>query len=242
MMRAMRSVPLVVVVLVAVGAVARAQQPQPSPTPASPPGVAVPSTPAPSQANTPRAEPTKPKSQSDELNFNLFGNEKQKSPLEEAREKDRIAKLESRVRMRRLILKLHQAFGFVTLGALAATNIVGTFNYVDKYSASGTDTGKFTTAHEGLGIGTAGLFATTGILALSAPNPYPKPIKLDAALLHKVSMAIAAACFTAQVIMGPIMAVPGEGKLWQRDLAYAHLVIGWGAFGFMGVGTLAYMF
>jgi cytochrome b561 len=238
----MRTLPTIAaVVVLAAASVARAQQPQPSPTPATPPGAAVPSTPAPAQANTPRAEPTKPKSQSDEMNFNLFGNEEKKSPLEEAREKERVATLERKVRLRRQLLQWHQALGFVTLGLLAITDIIGTLNYYDKYAAPGTDTGKFSTWHEGLGIGTAGLFGVTGILALAAPNPYPKPLRLDAALIHKVSMAVATACFVAQVVLGPVMAV-SDGKLYQRDLALAHLVIGWGAFAFMGAGTLAFVF
>ena len=41
--------------------------------------------------------------------------------------------------------------------------------------------------------------------------------------------------------MGPIMVV-SDGKLFQKDMALAHVVIGYGAFAFMGVGTLAYVF
>jgi cytochrome b561 len=261
---------LAIAVVAYTSAVAHAQQPQPTPTPATPPGAAVPSTPAPARADAPRGEPTKPPStssaeptpkktaeaepkksaepapapqtkSSEEMNFDLFGNEQKKSPLDEAREKERVAKLEKRVGLRRQLLQWHQALGFVTLGLLAITDIIGTLNYYDKYASNGVDTGKYSTWHEGLGIGTASLFGVTGILALAAPNPYPKPLKLDAALIHKVTMALATACFVAQVIMGPIMAV-SDGKLYQRDLALAHVVIGWGAFGFMGAGTLAFVF
>lgn len=241
-MRAMRSL----MVLMLLGAVAEAQQPQPSPTPTTPPGAAVPSTPAPSGPVAPRALPAKPPSTTSptpsgaDMSFDLFG-EKTKTGPEEQAEKERIAKLERKVHLRRALLKWHQALGFATLAALAVTDIIGTLNYYDKYDANGIDTGKFSTWHEGLGIGTTGLFGITGILALAAPNPYPKPIKLDAALLHKMSMLMAAICFTAQIVMGPIMAV-SDGKLFQKDMAVAHLAIGWGAFAFMGVGTLAYVF
>ena len=135
--------------------------------------------------------------------------------------------------LRRSLLQWHQALGFVTLVALAATDVIGTLSYYDKYTAAGSDTGAFTTYHEGLGIGTASLFGITGILALAAPNPYPKPLRLDAALVHKLSMLMATACFAAQIVMGPIMAV-SDGKLYQKDMALAHLVIGYGAFAFMG--------
>jgi hypothetical protein len=244
--------PLMAVVLL--GAIAHAQTPQPTPTPATPPGLVVPSTPAPAKPVYPRAMPGAPPSQanpppagvtppsSNEFNFEL-GEEKAKAkaPSEVAAEKERIAKLERKVHLRRSLLKWHQALGFATLGLLAVTDIIGTLNYYDKYDANGIDTGKFSTWHEGLGISSASLFGITGILALAAPNPYPKPLKLDAALLHKLSMLMATACFAAQIIMGPIMAV-SDGKLFQRDMAVAHLVIGWGAFAFMGVGTLAFVF
>ena len=235
---------LVVGTLFLFGSSARAQQPQASPTPATPPGAAVPSTPGPSAPMAPRGEPTKAPAaastpQSD-FNFDFGAGEKKPGP-EQAKENGRIAKLERKVHLRRSILQWHQALGFVTLAALAVTDVIGTLSYYDKYTANGSDTGRFTTAHEGLAIGTTGLFGITGILALSAPNPYPKPLKADAALLHKLSMLMAAACFTAQIVMGPIMAV-SDGKLFQKDMALAHVVIGYGAFAFMGVGTLAFVF
>lgn len=218
MMRTMRAL-ATVVALVGTLSIAHAQQPPPSPPPSG--------------------EATKPPSSSGDFNFEL-GAEK-KPPEDQAKEQARIAKLERKVHLRRSMLQWHQALGFATLVALAATNIIGTLSYYDKYTANGTDNGAYTTAHEGLGIGTTALFGVTGILAIAAPNPYPKPIKLDAALLHKMSMLAAALCFTAQIVMGPIMAV-SDGKLYQKDMALAHLVIGYGAFAFMGVGTLAYVF
>ena len=247
MMRAMRpsatALPFALALFVALvlpAAVAHAQQPQPSPTPATPPGAAMPSTPSPSAPTSPRAEPTKPPSSSGDFNFG-FGEEKKPTPTENASEQQRLAKLERKVHLRRAMLQWHQALGFVTLVALAATDVIGTLSYYDKYAAAGTDTGRFTTAHEWLAIGTTTTFGVTGILAIAAPNPYPKPLKLDAALLHKMSMLAATICFAAQIVMGPIMAV-SDGKLFQRDMALAHVVIGYGAFAFMGVGTLAYVF
>ena len=242
MIRAMRSaaLPIAACLISLVATTARAQQPQASPTPATPAGLAVPSTPAPSRPVSPRAEPSKPPSSQGDFNFDLGGGEKKPGP-EQAKENERIAKLERKVHLRRSILQWHQALGFVTLAALAVTDVIGTLSYYDKYTANGSDTGRFSTPHEGLAIGTTGLFGITGILALSAPNPYPKPLKLDAALLHKLSMLMATACFAAQIVMGPIMAV-SDGKLFQKDMALAHVVIGYGAFAFMGIGTLAFVF
>lgn len=213
-------------VICLLGTVAHAQQPQPLPTPGTPAGSAVPSTPS---------------APAGDLNFDLFGDQKKKSPVDTAVEQERLAKLERKVHLRRQLLKWHVALGFVTLAALAATDVIGTLSYYDKYTASGTDTGAFTTYHEGLGIGTTALFGIDGILALAAPNPYPKPVKFDAALVHKLAMLMATICFATQIVLGPLTAV-SDGKLFQRDLALTHLVVGYGAFAFMGTGILAYVF
>jgi hypothetical protein len=192
-----------------------------------------PSTPATAAAAAPA------KAGGDDLNFDLL-NEQKKSPLEEAREKAQLAKLERSVKVRRQLLVSHQVLGFITLGALAATLVIGQLNYQDKY-ARGNDTGQYYVYHEGLGIGTAGLFAATGIVALAAPNPYPKPIKFDSAFVHKGAMLLATIGMAAQIVLGPIIATR-EGKLDQRDYAMAHLVTGYATFGFMTAGVLAYVF
>jgi hypothetical protein len=180
-----------------------------------------------------------PTTTKDEFNFELGLPGAQKPGVVQSEaEKLRLQRLENRVHLRRRMLLSHQIFGFITIGALAVTNIIGALLYYDKFS--GTDTQEFQPAHLGLGIATSVVFATTASLALFAPNPYPKPIKFDTALVHKASMAVAAACFVAQLIMGPI-ASNAEGQLYEKDLALAHNVIGWTALGFMIAGTVAYM-
>jgi hypothetical protein len=195
--------------------------------------------PVPDGGAPPDGAPTveqKEKKAGDEFSFELTPAPAKPNLLDEAKQR----KLESRVKIRRAMLTTHQALGFITLGLLAVTNILGTFLYVDKYGG-GTDTATLYPWHEGFAIATTLTFTGAALSALFAPNPYPKPIKLDAALLHKVSMGFAAACFIAQIVMGPVIA-HYEGSLIQRDLALAHLVIGWASAGFMTVGTLAYVF
>jgi cytochrome b561 len=188
-----------------------------------------------------RAETAPAQSSSDaSLGFDLFADEKQKTPQEKEKLELVTRNLERKVKLRRSMLEWHQGFGFATLGLLAATLVIGQLNYQDKFSPDGEYTGRYNQAHLDLGVTTSALFAVTGTLALFAPNPYPKPIKLDAALLHKVSMAAATACFLAQVILGPI-SLHEEGTLHQRPLALAHLVVGYGAFAFMATGTIAYV-
>jgi hypothetical protein len=177
-----------------------------------------------------------------DLNFDLFGDQAKPgvSPVESEAKMKLQLQLDRKVKLRRNMLQAHQAIGFATLGLLAATLVIGTLNYVDKYGG-GDDTGKYYNYHLGLASVSSATFATTGILALAAPNPYPKPIKLDAALAHKVFMALATAAFAAELVLGPVT-MAREGKLDQRDYALSHLIVGYGAFGFMAAGTLAYVF
>jgi hypothetical protein len=152
----------------------------------------------------------------------------------------RLKALEDKVKLRRRMLKWHQGMGFVTLGALAGTLVIGQLNYLDKYGG-GDDTGKYWGTHIGLASSTTLLFATTGALALFAPNPYPKPIKADVALLHKISMGLATAGMLTQLILGPV-AASREGQLDQRNIALGHLVVGYTTFAFMATGVFAYVF
>jgi cytochrome b561 len=171
------------------------------------------------------------------MSFDLMGDSK---PAPTGDELGRQRALDRKVHLRRSLLQWHQALGFVTLGALAATCVIGQLNYDDKYGG-GTDDHRYYNAHFGLGLATTAVFAVTGILALAAPNPYPKPIKWDTAFVHKFAMALATAGMVAQMVLGPIVAAR-EGKLDQRDWAMAHLVTGYATFGFMATGVIAYVF
>ncbi len=187
----------------------------------------------------------KPAAKGDSLDFDLFGDKSQApqngaalpSGAQVARDPLLIAK---QVKRRRLILQLHQGFGFATLVTFAATMVLGQLNYIDKFGG-GDYTNRYNTPHLGLAITTTALFATDGILALAAPNPYPKKIKADVALLHKVMMGLATAGMVAEIALGFVSASKG-GELVQRDLALGHLVNGYVTFAAMTAGYLAYVF
>ncbi len=144
------------------------------------------------------------------------------------------------VRTRRRMLQLHQGFGFATLALLAATVVIGQLNYIDKYGG-GDFTERYQTPHLGLALASTATFATTGILGLAAPTPYKKPIRADAALLHKVMMGLATAGMVTQLALGFVTAAKG-GDLIQRDLALGHLVAGYATFAAMATGYLAFVF
>jgi hypothetical protein len=150
-------------------------------------------------------------------------------------------RLQAKIKLARRLMPWHRALGLVTLAMLLASNILGSLDYYDKYDARGTDTGQFTGWHEGLSIGATAAFAATGALALAAPNPQRRPLKLDATLVHKLALALAAVGFVAELVLGPISSA-SDGKLFQRDLAVSHLVIGWTTLGFTSAGVLSFVF
>ncbi len=163
------------------------------------------------------------------------------SAEEKAAQAEKAARLDRAVKTRRAVLRAHQGFGFATLALMAVTLVLGQLNYQDKFSRDGEYTRVYQEPHLALAVGSAALFATTGILALSAPNPYPKPIKADAALAHKLLMACATAGMVTQLVLGPIAATKG-GQLGERDFATAHLAVGYSTFALMAAGVLSYVF
>lgn len=223
---------------------AYAAVPAADPPPGPPGGPAVPGAPEPASATpatpgAPAATPAAPTGAAD-LNFDLLDEGKKPDAGPSPEELKRRAAIERGARIRRPILTAHQAIGFATLAALTATVIIGHLNYYDKYQ-SGDFSGRYSLAHEGLGIGTSILFGTTGLLAVFAPNPYPKPIRLDTALIHKISMILATAGMVTQVILGPVTA-NRVGRLDQGSLALAHVVTGYATWAFMATGTFVYFF
>jgi hypothetical protein len=190
--------------------------------------------PSPSAAAPPAAAPAKP----DSLDFDLL--DKGVPAAVDPAAAAKAEALRRKTHTRRLMLQLHQGLGFAMLAAMAATVVIGHLEYVDKYGG-GPDDGRYNAAHEGLAIATTALFATVGALGLFAPNPYPKPIRFDTALVHKTSMILATAGMLAQIIMGPIVAAR-EGKLDQPTLAAAHLGLGYATLGFTTIGVVAYVF
>ena len=171
------------------------------------------------------------------FNFDLAPSDKPSTPSQNLQESLRIEKL---AKIRRGMLTAHQTVGFVTLASLAATLVIGQLNYQDRY-VTGDFTGRYKLPHLGLSIATTGLFAGTGFLALFAPNPYPKPYKLDSAMVHRVAMAAATAGMLAQIILGPIITAR-IGYDDQPKLALSHLVIGYASWAFMATGVVAYYF
>src|SRR5262249_5200376 len=99
------------------------------------------------------------------------------------------ARLETQLATRRTMLTWHQVGGYGTLASLTATVVLGQLNYSDKYGGGG-DTGKYYMWHRWVAISSATIFAGTAALAVFAPSPIAKTVRLDTATLHKISMSV----------------------------------------------------
>jgi hypothetical protein len=174
---------------------------------------------APAPSPSPSPPPAPPASLSDD--FDLLS----PAPAADAAGQARARDLEAQLASRRTLLGLHQAAGFANLAGVTAAVVLGQLNFSDKYGGGG-DTEKWAGAHRVAAYSSAGIFAATGILALLAPSPFDKPLRLSNATVHKTCMAVATAGMVAQVLLG-IAASRTEGQLSQRDWALAHQIIGW---------------
>jgi hypothetical protein len=150
------------------------------------------------------------------------------------------AQIERSISRRRTMLQIHQVAGFATLASLTAAVALGQANYLDKYGGGG-DTGRFQTPHAIAAYSAAAIFASTGLLAILAPDPLPKPGRWDTARLHEIAMAVATAGYATQIVLG-ILTGSKEGSVSQRDFALAHQIIGYTTLAATATGFLVLTF
>ena len=166
------------------------------------------------------AEPQKQGAAQDQ-DFELLAPRKAPDEATRAREEALMRQLGRR----RTMLQLHQYGGYATMATLTVAVVLGQINYLDKYGGGG-DTGRWMTPHAVAAFTAAGVFAATGMLAILAPSPLEKPLRVDTATLHKIAMAVATAGMVTQIVLGPITGSK-EGQLSQRDFALAHQIVGY---------------
>src|SRR2546425_6049920 len=92
---------------------------------------------------------------------------------------------------RRTMFFYQQIGGFLTLGSLTATAVLGQLDYRDKYGGGG-DVGTYRAWHRWVAVATTAIFAGTASLAVFAPVPVEKPAGVDTATGHKNAMTGAA--------------------------------------------------
>jgi hypothetical protein len=185
----------------------------------------------------PAAQPQpQPQTKPPDDDFNLLTPEKKPDAAALARQ----ARIQSEISRRRTLLRLHQIGGYATLATVTATVVLGQLNYIDKYGGGG-DVGTYRTPHRLVAYTAAGVFAATGILAVIAPNPFDKPLRLDTATLHKASMIVATAGMATQIVLGMLTAGK-EGSVAQRDFALAHQIVGYTTLAATAAGFLVLTF
>lgn len=196
---------------------------------------------APTRSSAPKKADLSPKSSSpgsqDPFSFDLLDSGGKDKALRGVKEDPEFL---ARVHRRRTMLTVHQVLGLTTLASLAATAVVGQLNLNDRFGGNG-DTGRYNKLHAGMAFATTGLFLTTGLVALLAPEPYEKHLQLDTATFHKLLMGLATVGMLAQVALG-VYAVTREGQLNERDLATVHQIIGYSTLGAMAGGALVLTF
>jgi hypothetical protein len=178
------------------------------------------------QASGHSAQESKPK----EPDIELLPKEASPDPGRAAQQ----AELERSLRKRRQMLQLHQLGGMLTLASLGATVVFGELNYIDKYGGGG-DSGYWYQWHKWSAITASAIFAATGALAVFAPSPLERPLRLDTAVMHKLAMGVATAGMVTQIVLGFVTAGK-EGSSSQRDFALAHQIVGFTTFAATAVG------
>jgi hypothetical protein len=148
-----------------------------------------------------------------------------KEATPDAKALQRQRELERKLAKRRTMLRFHQIGGFLTVGSLTATAVLGQLDYHDKYGGGG-DVGTYHQWHRWVAVASTVIFAGTASLALFAPAPIERQARLDTATLHRIAMTIAAAGMATQIVLG-IVTASKEGQSAQRDFALAHQIVGY---------------
>ncbi|HEY2028867.1 MAG TPA: hypothetical protein VGH20_06630 [Myxococcales bacterium] len=219
---------VLLIAAIALPAAAQEQRPQQEPAAEQPPAAAQQQEQPAPQQNAP-AGAAKPAEPSPALDFDLLGQPKPVTLVDDAA-----------LRRRRTLLNWHQAAGLGMLGIALANTVVGQLNYSDRF-ASGPSTGRYEMAHQITAVATVVAFTGTGLLAVFAPNPLPKTGGFDRTTIHKVAMYSAAGAMAAEAVLG-IYTAGREGYLNQPTYATAHLALGYFTFAAisLGVGVIVF--
>lgn len=146
------------------------------------------------------------------------------------------------LKRRRKLLEWHQGVGLALVAAELGTTVAGQLSYQDKFAGTApANTNRYRMTHALFAASTLGLFAANGVLALLTPAPPGRKLQLDRVMVHRISMALAAAGMIAQAYYG-FHTSGREGYLDQARIARTHLAIGYATLGAItiGVGAIAF--
>jgi hypothetical protein len=179
----------------------------------------------------------------DALNFDFFGDPKgagdKPAGVANLDEEEVAAKASTR----RWMLKTHQTLGITTWALMAGTVLIGQLNYNQLYGGGGGST-KWQTPHRILVLTTSISFAATGAFSLFAPNPYPKPLRFDTGLVHRIAVIGATLGMLAEGVLGWITTHQADAGNPNNLRSYAriHQIVGYTTFGFLTVAGTVWVF
>ncbi len=177
------------------------------------------------------------------LDFNFFAGEGDAGAKAGTASTRDPAAVAAKAATRRWMLKVHQTLGLVTWALMAATVTVGQLNYNQLYGGGGGST-KWQGPHAALVVATTLSFAGTGAFAIFAPQPYPKPLKLDTGLVHRIAVAGATLGMVSELVLGLATRRRAEAGNPRSlaALARTHQIIGYSTFGLLTVAATVWVF
>lgn len=153
------------------------------------------------------------------------------------------SEIEEKVHTRRWMLKTHQTLGIATWVLLAGTVVVGQFNYNQLYGGGGGSQ-KWQTPHRVLVLSTSVAFAATAAFALFAPTPYPKPLRFDTGLVHRIAVIGATLGMLSEGVLGWVTTHQADSGNPQHlaTMARVHQIIGYSTLGFLTIAGTVWLF
>lgn len=152
------------------------------------------------------------------------------------------------VRVRRGMMQTHQVLSVILLPVAGAAAVMGTINRASIDGGQGITPGMLS-VHRGLAIGTAGLYTTTGLLAISAPHPLRDTVGAsraeggkDSSRIHRTLAVFHAIVFGALLATGIIDANAPLSADAYAVLNKIHVAEGWAFFSLLTVSAISISF
>ncbi len=122
---------------------------------------------------------------------------------------------EKELKIRRTMFKVHQAVGFLTAAGMIAQGILGARLYnPDTYSD------KLKSAHKATGLGVQVAYATTAVMAFTAPPPLLNRKGISNIKVHKYLSYVHLAGMITTSVLGPKIKKDFTLKPYHRAAAY----------------------
>ncbi len=152
------------------------------------------------------------------------------------------------VRARRGMMQTHQVLSVILLPVAGAAAVMGTINRASIDQGRSITPGMLS-LHRGLAIGTAGLYTSTGLLAIAAPHPLRDKVgtsgassNRDSSRVHRTLALIHAMVFAGLMVTGIIDAnAPLSGEAYDV-LNKVHVAEGWTFFTLLTVSAISISF